>query len=464
MILVIGGSGSGKSAYAEKVALECQKEKRHFYLATMHVFGEEGQKKVERHKRMRAGKGFVTIEQPTDIMQCLPALREAGGGVVLLECMSNLAANEMFDTEEPAGSEQVAEKIVTQIGVLAQETEELVIVTNNVFEDGIVYDTSTMEYLRALGSINVRLAERSDVVVEVIAGIPVARKGKLPVAVAEKQGHRQKGAPGMSVIKSFFIAFSIYSKIPVPQFAWKEEDMQLYAVLLPVGRSGDRIVFPVVEPIRRACMGSPSTARAAVGAVLPLAISGGFHADGFMDTMDALHSYRDRERKLEILKDSHIGAFAVICFVMYELIYLGAVSMITEKEQILVLAAGFFLSAHLKRDRCRIPALCQDERDALSVRERGAPAGGANGAVSAACTLRRADACRIGENRRSCVCGSRAYLRVLQTEELPRIWRYYRRSRGVFCDAVRGCDGGACGGGRADRLGMKHCGMTHQKG
>lgn len=78
--------------------------------------------------------------------------------MVLLECMSNLAANEMFDTEEPAGSEQVAEKIVTQIGVLAQETEELVIVTNNVFEDGIVYDTSTMEYLRALGSINVRLA------------------------------------------------------------------------------------------------------------------------------------------------------------------------------------------------------------------------------------------------------------------------------------------------------------------
>lgn len=196
MILVIGGSGSGKSAYAEKVALECQKEKRHFYLATMHVFGEEGQKKVERHKRMRAGKGFVTIEQPTDIQPVpFPHFGEAGGGVVLLECMSNLAANEMFDMEEPAGSEQVAEKIVTQIGVLAQETEELVIVTNNVFEDGIVYDASTMEYLRALGSINVRLAERSDAVVEVIAGIPVARKGELPVAAAEKQGHRQKGAP-----------------------------------------------------------------------------------------------------------------------------------------------------------------------------------------------------------------------------------------------------------------------------
>lgn len=195
MILVIGGSGSGKSAYAEKVALECQKEKRHFYLATMHVFGEEGQKKVERHRKLRAGKGFVTIEQPTDIVRCLPTLREAGGGVVLLECMSNLAANEMFDTEEPAGCEQVAEKIVTQVGRLSQETGELVIVTNNVFEDGIAYDASTMEYLRALGSINVRLAERSDVVVEVIAGIPVARKGRLPVLAEEKGEHKQKGVP-----------------------------------------------------------------------------------------------------------------------------------------------------------------------------------------------------------------------------------------------------------------------------
>ena len=147
----------------------------------------------------------------------------------------------------------------------------------------------------------------------------------------------------MSVIKSFFIAFSIYSKIPVPQFAWKEEDMR-YTLCF----------FPWVGAVLGGCFlmwnrfagvyGIPLTARAAVGAVLPLAISGGFHADGFMDTMDALHSYRDRERKLEILKDSHIGAFAVICFVMYELIYLGAGSMIPGKDQILVLAAGFFLS------------------------------------------------------------------------------------------------------------------------
>ena len=232
----------------------------------------------------------------------------------------------------------------------------------------------------------------------------------------------------MSVIKSFFIAFSIYSKIPVPQFAWKEEDMRYTLCFFPWVGAVIGLCFLLWNRFA-GVYGIPSTARAAVGAVLPLAISGGFHADGFMDTMDALHSYRDRERKLEILKDSHIGAFAVICFVMYELIYLGAVSMITEKEQILVLAAGFFLSRTLS----------------------------GIGVVSLRCAKTNGMLYQFAS-------GSRAYLRVLQTEELPRIWRYYRRSRGVFCDAVRGCDGGACGGGRADRLGMKHCGMTHQKG
>ena len=113
----------------------------------------------------------------------------------------------------------------------------------------------------------------------------------------------------MSVIKSFFIAFSIYSKIPVPQFAWKEEDMRYTLCFFPWVGAVIGLCFLLWNRFA-GVYGIPSTARAAVGAVLPLAISGGFHADGFMDTMDALHSYRDRERKLEILKDSHIGAFA----------------------------------------------------------------------------------------------------------------------------------------------------------
>ena len=90
--------------------------------------------------------------------------------------------------------------------------------------------------------------------------------------------------------------------------------------------------------------GIPSTARAAVGAVLPLAISGGFHADGFMDTMDALHSYRDRERKLEILKDSHIGAFAAIMLALYYMIDIAAFSEIHTHKAVSAVAAVFFLA------------------------------------------------------------------------------------------------------------------------
>ena len=261
----------------------------------------------------------------------------------------------------------------------------------------------------------------------------------------------------MKLLKAMAIAFSIYSKIPVPQFEWKEEDMEYMMCFFPwIGGVIGLFFFGWAVLCEKFAVGN--VCYALIGAAIPLMISGGFHVDGYMDTMDAFHSYQSREKKLEILKDSHIGAFAVICFVMYELIYLGAVSMITEKEQILVLAAGFFLSRTLSGIGV-VSLRCAKTNGMLYQFASEAH----RRVVLTPLSLHRADACRIGENRRSCVCGSRAYLRVLQTEELPGIWRYYRRPRGVFCDAVRGCDGGACGG-RADRLGMKHCGMTHQKG
>lgn len=150
----------------------------------------------------------------------------------------------------------------------------------------------------------------------------------------------------MSVIKSFFIAFSIYSKIPVPQFAWKEEDMRYTLCFFPWVGAVIGLCFLLWNPVCGRVwdpVHCPGGGRSGSAACNIRRISCG----RVYGHLDALHSYRDRERKLEILKDSHIGAFAVICFVMYELIYLGAVSMITEKEQILVLAAGFFLSRTL---------------------------------------------------------------------------------------------------------------------
>ena len=78
MILITGGSGSGKSAYGEKRILEAGEMTR-YYIATMEVFGEEGRKKVERHKMLRQGKGFITIESPKDVGR-VEKLEKTGNG------------------------------------------------------------------------------------------------------------------------------------------------------------------------------------------------------------------------------------------------------------------------------------------------------------------------------------------------------------------------------------------------
>lgn len=147
----------------------------------------------------------------------------------------------------------------------------------------------------------------------------------------------------MRIIKSFFISFSIYSKIPVPQFEWKEEDMRYTLCFFPwVGAVIGALELLWFWLCGR--LGIGILCYTAIGTAIPLIISGGFHVDGFVDTMDAFHSYQNRERKLEILKDSHIGAFAVIMLMLYYLIYAGAFSEIRQWKSMGVLAAGFFAS------------------------------------------------------------------------------------------------------------------------
>lgn len=175
MVLIIGGSGSGKSAYAEEYITALSKDCKKYYLATMQVFDKEGQEKVKRHRRMRSGRGFFTIEQPVGIEDALLKIEPESS--VLLECISNLTANEMFSGKIMRTCQEVTKSVVQGIRELSQEVRHLVIVTNNVFEDGTIYDEPTMEYLRAMGRINEKLAAMADKVVEVVAGIPIVIKG-----------------------------------------------------------------------------------------------------------------------------------------------------------------------------------------------------------------------------------------------------------------------------------------------
>lgn len=147
----------------------------------------------------------------------------------------------------------------------------------------------------------------------------------------------------MKLLKSMIIAFSIYSKIPVPQFAWKEEDMEYMMCFFPwIGGVIGLVFYGWLALCEKVQIGA--LCRACVAVAIPLIISGGFHVDGYMDTMDAFHSYQSREKKLEILKDSHIGAFAAIMLMLYYLIDLAALSEVVTGKAAFAVAAVFFLA------------------------------------------------------------------------------------------------------------------------
>ncbi len=170
MHLITGGSGSGKSAYAEAQILVLNGECR-VYLATMYPYDEESRQRIARHRKMRAEKNFTTVECYRDLEKTeIPEHAD-----VLLECMSNLTANEMF-WPEGAGSD-TEEQILRGVEWLRRKARNLVIVSNEIFSDGCEYDSGTKEYQRTLGKINCRLAELADRVTEVVYGIPLEVKG-----------------------------------------------------------------------------------------------------------------------------------------------------------------------------------------------------------------------------------------------------------------------------------------------
>ena len=169
MILVTGGSGSGKSAFAEDQVVAFGKAAR-VYIATMFPFDEESRKRVQRHQNMRQGKGFETVECYTGLAQ----VKVPEGSTVLLECMSNLVANEMF--QENGAHERTVREIKKGVESLREQAGNLVIVTNEIFSEAASYEGETKTYQKYLGKINQELAMIADEVVEVVYGIPIYHK------------------------------------------------------------------------------------------------------------------------------------------------------------------------------------------------------------------------------------------------------------------------------------------------
>lgn len=147
------------------------------------------------------------------------------------------------------------------------------------------------------------------------------------------------------VWNSFLIAFSMFSKIPVPRANWEKENMRYMFCFFP----GIGLVIGVLSYLygRFCLMFDIGSLMQIVGFILiPILVSGGIHLDGFLDTIDALSSYQPRERKLEILKDSHAGAFAIIMAMVYFLFSLGIWSEV-EMEALPIIACSYVLSRTL---------------------------------------------------------------------------------------------------------------------
>ena len=169
IVFITGGSGSGKSALAEKICAALGG--RRVYIATMPVFTDEDRKKVARHHALRAGRGFETFEMPGKLSP-VPA-----DATVLLECLSTFTANRMFSGD---ASENWTETLWDELQPLLNRPGHTVIVSADSSGDGVTYDAETEAYRRTLTELGTRLCRRADTAVETVCGIPLVLKGSLP--------------------------------------------------------------------------------------------------------------------------------------------------------------------------------------------------------------------------------------------------------------------------------------------
>ena len=194
-VFITGGSGSGKSAFAESVAqsLALSGAPAHggafgplVYVATMPVASPEDKAKVERHHALRAGKGFVTLEKPGKLKD-LPD----GGETMLIECISTHVANLMFNPENAPADAAVSEHPALDVNfwteTLKKELKPIlhregntIFVSAEIASDGTTYSPETEAYKKVLTAINRHLLEQCDAAFELVCGIPVRIKGELP--------------------------------------------------------------------------------------------------------------------------------------------------------------------------------------------------------------------------------------------------------------------------------------------
>lgn len=147
----------------------------------------------------------------------------------------------------------------------------------------------------------------------------------------------------MSVIKSFCSAFLMYSRIPVPQVEWTEKNRRFSLCFFPlIGVVIGILTVLWFELCRIFQIGT--LLFSTVSAAIPIFVTGGIHIDGFCDVCDAKACFGDRKKMLDVMSDPHVGAFAVLGLIAYELIQVGMFSEIKNVKLAAVVSLCYVMS------------------------------------------------------------------------------------------------------------------------
>ena len=187
MTLVVGGSASGKSAFAEDLALSLPKP--HIYVATMENDGDEARARIRHHQEQRDGKGFVVAERPSQV-----AYAGQENATILLEDVGNLVANLLFTPEGGiANPKNTVNRITKDIANLCLTSGNVVVVSNEVGCGNVPDSPATRAYIAVLGAVNCNLARMAQRVFVVSMGIPTQIKGAARADLP--QAHDDPSAP-----------------------------------------------------------------------------------------------------------------------------------------------------------------------------------------------------------------------------------------------------------------------------
>lgn len=178
LVFISGGVRSGKSTLGEKFVNELAKGNK-VYLATARPNDEEMRRRIRKHQKDREPKEFITKEQSENIGEIVTELKSSD--TVLMDCLGNLVANEMFRDYHSEYTNQmeteISEKIFTEITAVNSAVENLIIISNEVFSSGITYDPATEAYLEVLGLLHIRIVAAAQRAVECAFGITKFHKG-----------------------------------------------------------------------------------------------------------------------------------------------------------------------------------------------------------------------------------------------------------------------------------------------